>query len=324
MEGAPLNLPPRTLRYRSVHDLNQAVVAWSRTLDKDIDLIVGVPRSGLMVASLLALHMHKPVVDFSAFLAGTAPWSGLRLSAGSTVRKVLVVDDTVNSGSEMRRVHDAIQAAGISGNITFGAVYASPEGIGAVDTHAEVLPLPRVFEWNILHHKQLIADACMDIDGVLCPDPTNKQNDDGPRYRKFLSDAELRYLPSVKVKALVTSRLEMYRVETEAWLAKHGIQYEKLIMIDLPSAAERRRLKAHATHKAKVYAESDCSLFIESEPDQARRIYELTGKPVFATDTREFFGPGSDPKFREPWQRRAIDKIKIAQRGRKGGLVISR
>lgn len=301
---------PRTLRYRSVHDLNQAIVKWSRTLTPDIDLIVGVPRSGLLAASLLGLHMHRPVMDIAAFLAGAEPWGGLRLGEVGKPRNVFIVDDTVNSGTERARVMQAIKDANLEGvQVKFGAVYASVTGSAEVDTYAEILPLPRVFEWNILNHKGLLAEACMDIDGVLCPDPAARQNDDGRRYRAFLSDTELRYKPSTKVHALVTSRLEMYRPETEAWLAKHGVEYDRLIMLDLPSAEERRRLKAHAPHKAKAYVETGSKLFIESSPSEAREIYRLTDKPVFATDTREFFGEGADPEFREVWVRDFLDKI---------------
>jgi uncharacterized HAD superfamily protein len=258
-------------------------------------------------------------MDFSAFLARAEPWSGLRLADSQAPKhNILIVDDTVNSGSEIKRVQGAIRSAGIAeSSIRFGAVYASPEGVAYADTYAELLPLPRVFEWNIMNHKDLLANACMDIDGVLCPDPSNRENDDGPRYRKFLSDTELRYKPSSKVAALVTSRLEMYRPETEGWLARHGVSYDRLIMLDLPSAEERRRMKAHAPHKAKAYSDSGTSLFIESSEAEAREIFEITGKPVFATDTREFFGAGGDLGFLEPWPRRFIDKIKTGMRERR-------
>lgn len=32
----------------------------------------------------------------------------------------------------------------------------------------------------------ILKKACLDIDGVLCVDPTPEENDDGPRYREFL------------------------------------------------------------------------------------------------------------------------------------------
>ena len=53
-----------------------------------------------------------------------------------------------------------------------------------------------------MHHLWL-ASACVDIDGVLCIDPTAEENDDGPRYREFLSCAKPLYLPTVPVGALL-------------------------------------------------------------------------------------------------------------------------
>jgi uncharacterized HAD superfamily protein/hypoxanthine phosphoribosyltransferase len=302
----------RTLRYRSVHDLNQAIIRWSGELDPEIALIVGVPRSGLMAASLLALHLHTPVMDVDAFASGATPVNGLRLSE-SVPRggKILIIDDTVNSGREMTRVRELLAQSDIPHELLiYGAVYASRAGAAHVDTYAERLPLPRAFEWNILHHKALLSRACMDIDGVLCPDPTPDENDDGRRYLRFLSKAPLSYRPTFKVSTLVTSRLEKYRPQTEEWLARHEIGYDSLRMLDLPTAAERRRLRAHATHKAAVYLESGNDLFIESSAVEGRKIYELTGNPVFVTDTREFFGAGADPDFREPRLRRLADAIR--------------
>ncbi len=79
--------------------------------------------------------------------------------------------------------------------------------------------------------------------------------------------------------------MEKYRALTEAWLAKNGIQYDQLIMLDLPSMAERRRLGAHGSFKADFYRKSDAILFIESEHPQALKITELSGKPVLCVET---------------------------------------
>jgi len=133
-----------------------------------------------------------------------------------------------------------------------------------------------------------IQKSCFDIDGVLCVDPTEAENDDGEKYRAFLRDAKPLYIPRYKIYALVTSRLEKYRGETEEWLAKHGARYERLYMLDLPSKEERIRLNMHAKFKAKVYKElRETSLFYESETSQARQIARLTKKAVFCVATDE-------------------------------------
>ncbi|MGB3626238.1 MAG: glycosyltransferase, partial [Henriciella sp.] len=113
--------------------------------------------------------------------------------------------------------------------------------------------------------------------------------DDGPKYIDFLLNAEPLFIPQKEISAIVTSRLEKYRPETESWLAAHNVAYKELIMLDLPSAAERRRLRAHAPFKAEVYGARDDILFVESNFRQARDIAQLTDKPVIETASDTFF-----------------------------------
>ena len=81
------------------------------------------------------------------------------------------------------------------------------------------------------------------------------------------------------------------RSYTVEWLARTGIQYNQLIMLDLPSAEERRRLGAHGGFKADFYKTSDTILFIESEKEQARAIARISGKPVFCVETQHMLQP---------------------------------
>lgn len=278
--------------YRSISDLDRDIIAWSGRLDPAITEVVGVPRSGVMAASMLALHRHLPFTDLPGFLHGLEPWHGHRRVQSADRRVVLVVDDSVNTGRELARVRAAIEEAAVGvDRIIYGAVYATGEGAALVDSYAELVEQPRVWEWNLLHHFGVLDSACMDIDGVLCPDPTAEQNDDGEAYLDFLANAPLVYHPSWKVDALVTSRLEKYRDVTVDWLARNKVRYRHLHMLDLPSAEERRRRGAHAIFKAEVYAATDNAMFIESEPRQARQINQLTGRAVFCTRTRRYYPP---------------------------------
>jgi len=52
-----------------------------------------------------------------------------------------------------------------------------------------------VFEWNALHHSNP-ERFCVDIDGVLCRDPTEAENDDGESYLEFLPGWMRRYGPT--------------------------------------------------------------------------------------------------------------------------------
>ena len=112
-------------------------------------------------------------------------------------------------------------------------------------------------------------------------------------YQQWLAEASPLFIPSVKASRLVTTRLERYRGETEAWLQRHGVEYDSLHMVPDACAEERRQPGAKAQFKAQVYREDPhCVLFIESQEEQALEIMRLTDKPVFCVQTSEMYLPG--------------------------------
>ncbi len=283
------------LYYRGFEDLNRLVRESAIKLPSDIDVVVGIPRSGLLVANLIALHLHLPLAELGGFARGELLYHGWRLSKRGEIpafRKVLVVDDSISSGAELRNAQAKLK--NVRTPLLYAVAYAAPEALHMVDFAFEVLPQPRVFEWNIMNG-EVLKNACVDIDGVLCGDPTDEENDDGERYLKFIAETPLRCRPRARIKHLVTSRLERYRRETEQWLVKNGIEYERLWMAPYPTAAARRAAQAYAKLKAEIYRETGAQLFIESADHVAREIAEIVQRPVFCTDTRQMFYPGQAP-----------------------------
>ena len=278
------------MNYRSISDMNDAILRNLHRLPRDIDLVVGVPRSGILAATLVSLTANIPMTDLDSFLAGriytsgiTKRWAGLDRQT-SEMRKILVIDDSIIGGTAMRDAREKIAAAGMKGDFIFAAVFGLSLQHEETDIVLDVVPHPRMFQWNFMHH-MFLEQCCVDIDGVLCLDPTEEENDDGPAYEKFLSEARPLLGPTRKIGWLVTSRLEKYRKLTEAWLDKHEIKYDHLIMLDLPSKAERQRLGAHGSFKADFYRKSNAILFIESEHEQALKIAKLSGKPVLCVES---------------------------------------
>ena len=83
------------INYRSIATLNRDVFAWVQKLPRDIELIVGVPRSGLLVASLLSLYMNVPLTDAEGFLEGRVIQAGIRYNGDtkellSSAKKILI------------------------------------------------------------------------------------------------------------------------------------------------------------------------------------------------------------------------------------------
>jgi uncharacterized HAD superfamily protein/hypoxanthine phosphoribosyltransferase len=310
--------------YRNITDLNQIILKRLSILPRDFDLIVGIPRSGMMPANLLAFYLNKPYTDIHSFMNGHIYKAGARgqFFDIKEFKKILVVDDSIASGKAIVEARENLKNFEVDFSISYCAIYIVPGKEKMVDYYFEKIPLPRYFQWNILNHTTL-KKACFDIDGVLCIDPTDEQNDDGPKYIDFILNAPPLFIPGSEIGTLVTSRLEKYRKETETWLTKNKIKYNDLVMLDLPNKEARQKANSHAVHKANTYKDSKYVLFIESSLSQAIEINRITKKPVFCTENFEmifenesvYYNVKSGKYF--PFLRRIALKIRDKMRNRK-------
>jgi uncharacterized HAD superfamily protein len=274
--------------YRNISDLNLIILKRLSVLPRNFDLIVGIPRSGMLPANLLALYLNKPYTDIDSFLNGHIYKAGERgqFFDIKEFKKILVVDDSIASGSAMLKSKERLKEMSADFDLKFCAIYVIPGKEKMVDYYFEVVPLPRYFQWNIFNHTTL-EKACFDIDGVLCIDPTEEQNDDGIKYTDFVLNAPPLYIPGAKIGTIVTSRLEKFRKETETWLKNNNVKYNDLVMLDLPNKEARQKANSHAEHKAKTYASKPYILFIESSLHQAIEINRISKKPVLCTENFE-------------------------------------
>jgi orotate phosphoribosyltransferase len=312
------------VNYRSFSDLDACIGRNLWKLPADTDVVVGVPRSGLLAANLIALQLNLPLADLDGFLQGRLLSTGPRLGQEPDVarfRTVVIVDDSVSSGQEMRRVRARVQAAQVRGRVVYVAVYAIESSVTEIDIHFEICPHPRTFAWNLMHRPSL-GFACVDIDGVLCVDPTEEENDDGARYARFLETAHPLLRPSYEIGTLVTCRLEKYRPQTAAWLTEHRVRYRELVMWDLPDKQARLASAGHGAFKAAVYeARPEAELFIESSASQAQVIADLTLKPVICIETQSVPMPGTRAVLKRTvtnsprWTRKALQKVWSSLRG---------
>lgn len=274
--------------FRNIADMNQIILKRLHILPRDFDLIVGIPRSGMLPANLLALYLNKPYTDIHSFKNGHIYKAGERgqFFDSKDFKKILIVDDSIASGSAMTKSKELLKEIDPGFVLSFCAIFIIPGKEQMVDYFFEIVPLPRYFQWNIFNHTSL-DKACFDIDGVLCVDPLSEQNDDSVKYTDFILNATPLYIPGSRIGTLVTSRLEKYRKETEHWLEKNNVKYNKLVMLDLPDMKARQKANNHARHKADTYKDSEYNLFFESSLSQALEINRITGKPVFCTENFE-------------------------------------
>ncbi|GAL65896.1 biotin carboxylase [Jejuia pallidilutea] len=91
------------MNYRSINDLNETILRKLHVIPRDIDLVVGVPRSGMLPANLLALYLNLPYTDIHSFIKGFVYKAGARKQffEASEYKNILVVDDSIASGSAL-------------------------------------------------------------------------------------------------------------------------------------------------------------------------------------------------------------------------------
>ena len=179
------------MEFRSIQDLSNLIRSNLFRLPSDVDLIVGVPRSGLLAAELISLYTNIPLTDIDGLLENRLIGHGItkRIKNERTpfdCNKILVVEDSVASGRSIQNVKYRLNNTLFHDKYRTLAVYVSPGKEAVVDVALETVPSPRCFEWNLFHHQEYLPFSCWDMDGVLCRDPDMIENDDGPNYAKFL------------------------------------------------------------------------------------------------------------------------------------------
>ena len=253
--------------------------------------VVGIPRSGMLPATMVAMWLNLPLYSLDSsgklfMLSGTSSFGGGRMTDFiSNNGRLLVVDDTIYSGTAMKDIKNKILE-----DAFYCCVYFRNKSKFKPDFFGKELSPPHLLEWN-LFNSTYIQDALLDFDGILSPNVPHDICLDEEKYIKYITDVKplSHRIPKGKCKGIVTARLEKYREVTERWLDKHKIEYGFLKMF--PTEREQERDKNHveeaATFKAKIFSQSDAKFFIESEVAEAIRIRKKSGKLVICPDEKD-------------------------------------
>lgn len=276
----------------SYQNLVADCIALARRLPRDTVGVLGVPRSGMLAASIIAQELDCHLGDVYSFMntGCTFMRPGRRMNwQRDPSGPVIVVDDSLYAGAAMDQAKAALRANPMLDayyDYQFAAVYLAPGMQDRVHWYQHEVALPRLFEWN-WRHSDLLTEAMCDMDGVLCEDP-ECNDDDAERYVDFLWHAKPLHRPHRRLGWVVTGRLERFRGGTEDWLMRHGIEYERLFMAPFETAVERRAYKA-AKWKADVYRTSEAKLFIESDVFMAASIAQDSGRRVLCPTNGKMF-----------------------------------
>jgi orotate phosphoribosyltransferase len=280
-DRGPTAYVPHRFHYISYQQLVEDCHAFARSLPT-VKAIAGVPRSGMIPAALIALDLNVPMIAVETLIEQEHPEIPLpRRGFQNRVQEgmILVVDDTCASGRQADRLRELIKSP-----VKLAAIYVEDRSKNCVDYyHAKLPGFAQFYEWTMLHDdgNRLIL---VDMDGVLCDDWHGGNEDQhAEQYAEFLANVRPRRIPTMPLRGIVTNRLERHRPETEAWLAKHGIEFGSLSMSPHLTFSARDRAHDAAERKALAYlADPSLRLFVESDDEQARQIALQTGRPVFS------------------------------------------
>ncbi len=282
------------MNFKTIQNMTFDIFNSLNQIPREVDLIVGVPRSGMLAASIIALYLNLPLTDIDSFVkgqiyeAGDTKHNDSWISSVDEARKVLVVEDSINTGRSIKKVRTKLTKELLEKSV-FYAVYVTKQGKDFVDIFVKICEQPRMFEWNCFHH-QRVNEVCFDIDGVLCRDPSNEENDDGEKYLEFISTVDPIVIPTFTIGCIITSRLEKYREATDKWLKENGIKYNKMIMMQYATREDRLRAGNHGVFKGQEYKKQHrMSLFVESNAKQAEEISNISGKGVFCTENHMYY-----------------------------------
>ena len=152
--------------------MNQTIIRGLHKVPRDIDLVVGIPRSGLLAANILALHLNLPLTDLDGLLEGRLIKSGNRLSSDIKDRvailngKILIVDDSVATGSTMEAIRKKFEKVSFDGKIIFLAIFINSNTSSFVDLYFEEIKGERIFEWNLMHSWIMAGPWRLDPDSL--------------------------------------------------------------------------------------------------------------------------------------------------------------
>lgn len=234
--------------------------------------VVGVPRSGMIPASILATHLNLPLYTLEGKDILHCGHGRRFTEPADGMSQLLVVDDTVMLGGTSKRRR-------LPQPHLFGAVYKNPHADVGVDVVGVELEPPHFLEWNFFNSK-FVEKCAFDMDGILC-------EDQDPPYNQ---PCQPLHLPrNYTIPAIITARFEKHRRITQVWLERHGIKYNDLVMGPWQSEAERSKPGAISKYKAKEFKKRGLQWFVESCPIQSKEIAQLTGAWVICPPAGKIF-----------------------------------
>ena len=267
------------LNFVTVDELVIWTTEWLKSFQDRYDIIVGIPRSGLLVANIIGLKLGIPVTTPELFI-NNIYWKSNLIPEKEEYTNILLIDDSIFSGKSIEDNMRILNQSRKSIVITKAALMVTNESKSLVDLHYKIVPYPRLFEWNLLHASK--GKLASDMDGVICEKCPPGVDCDEELYINWIGNAKPYLIPAFEIALIVSNRLEKYRADTEKWLTRHGVRYKELVLWNLQSKQERNG--KYAQHKIDVILQYKPDMVWESSFHESKQIFRITKIPTLCVD----------------------------------------
>lgn len=253
---------------------------WAKILPKDIDCVIGIPRLGLISGTMAATYLGKRLTTPDLMLL-KKDLKGEEIKF--PLSKILLVDDSITRGNTIMKVKASLQEEMPNTEIILAAPFVSPALAKTIKYKIAVKEF-MVFESDLADNPN--GEVAVDIDGVLCRNPTEEDTKDDVALERFYQNAVSLFSPNYRIKIIASARREKFRKVTEEWLKQNNISYEYLLLKS--DEKEGVDVKINAVRKFKPF------FFLESNKAEAQKIFKETGCRVICFENNYLYGGKND------------------------------
>lgn len=252
------------MQYRAIIDLEATIFSGISSLHFKPDLVIGVPRSGILAGLFASMASGAPLTDIEGFERGEVvfPAHG-EVDLFKTRRlSVLVIDDCVNSGISLAKIRARLLPYCDQHDFTFCVAYGPRKHNRYTDIIFEKLAAPHIFEWNVMHH-DLLLGAMVDIDEVIFGDAAPD-----------ICNAPFR-IATKPIGYGVTRLPETMRFRLEEALESWGITVQRIEMLG-------SNMRETSRAKGECYLRTRSFLYIARSAETAEMVACAAAKPVLS------------------------------------------
>jgi hypoxanthine phosphoribosyltransferase len=263
--------------YTPITKIAEDTKEWSKTLSSDFDCVIAIPRSGLIVGSIIATLFGKPLSTPDQYILGNQWISSKGDHRDKIYNTVLLIDDSTGTGSQMKKNKELLQKHFPDLIIKTGALYSCKEHLEGIDHYFKTISILEAnqFEFNIMHTKP--GPIALDLDGVLCEEYPLSHN-----YIEWMKEAKPYKIPLYEIDCIITARSELYKEITEEWLKKHSVKYKRLYMLPLNNTFT-------IDFKTRILLKEKPYVYLESNKQLSEIYAKRTGIRVICLENGEYY-----------------------------------